>query len=107
MREYQASSQFTINQETWNVRVEYDEFPEVDDGSHVAYAMVSGPNGEAFEHEFHFTKHLMRNHRYLLTHKDDRVKHAALKTKSFLKKQNFRNLVITISPKGTDVQAVD
>ena len=49
MREYQATSEFTINDELWGVRVEYDEYPDTDDGSHVAYAAVTGPNSETFE----------------------------------------------------------
>lgn len=104
MREYHSSSMFKINDETWHIRMEYDEYPDVDDSSQIAYAIIGGPNDEAFEYEFHYTKHIMRSHRYLLSHMDDRAKHAMSKTKSFLKKQSFKNLVITISPKGTDVK---
>ncbi|MFC1481995.1 hypothetical protein ACFL6E_07105 [Candidatus Neomarinimicrobiota bacterium] len=107
MREYQASSEFTINEEIWDVRVEYDEYPDLDNGSHIAYVTVMGPNGMTFEYEFHFTKHIMRNHKYLLSDTDDRVKHAILKTKSFIKREYFKNLLVTISPKGTDIQPAD
>ena len=107
MREYQASSELIINEQRWAVRVEYDEYPDVDDGSQIAYAAVTGSNGEAFEYIFKFTKHIMRNHKYLLSHRDDRVKHTILKTKSFIKRANFKNLVITIAPKGTDVQIAE
>ena len=107
MKEYQATSDFTIKLDTWGVRIEYDEYPEIDNGSQIAYAAVTGPTGEAFVYEFHFTKHLMRNHKYLLTHINDRVNHAIMKTKTLIKRGNFQNLVITISPKGTDVQTVE
>ncbi len=103
MREYEASAEFIINDEAWAVRVEYDAYPDLDNGSHIAYAAVTGPNGEIFEYAFHFTKHLLRNQKFLLTHTDDRVKHAILKTKTFIKKQNFENLVFTVSPKGIEI----
>ncbi len=107
MRENKATSEFTIKDGIWAVLVEYDEYPETDDGSQIAYASVTGPKDEKFEYEFHFTKHLMRNDKYLLTLIDDRVKHTILKTKSFIKKGNFRNLIITIAPKGIEVQPAD